>query len=260
MATVRVFNAARMLAIEAASIVSGAVNGSGNLILTKHDGGTVDAGRVKGADGANGTNGTNGVDATSPSGGVIAYAGAAAPTGWLLCDGSSLLRASYPALFTAIGVTYGSADGTHFSLPDLRGRTVVAAGTGSGLTARALAASGGEESHVLTTAESGLQAHTHSTPAHAHTGGAHAHTIAHEHAILRGTGSGATTRLSGNTTSSGSSSLVGQTTIDTPNSGSGGAVATDTSGAGTTGSNGAVSGSAHNNMQPWFGLNYIIKI
>jgi microcystin-dependent protein len=42
--TVEVLTKARMLAIEAASVVSGAINGYGHLILTKHDGTTVDAG------------------------------------------------------------------------------------------------------------------------------------------------------------------------------------------------------------------------
>lgn len=48
-----------------------------------------------------------------------------APAGWLLRDGSSLLRTDYPDLFAVIGTTYGAADGTHFSLPDERGRTSV---------------------------------------------------------------------------------------------------------------------------------------
>jgi microcystin-dependent protein len=48
---------------------------------------------------------------------VRMFAGAAAPAGWLLCDGSSVLRATYPRLFAAIGTTYGSVDGTHFTLP-----------------------------------------------------------------------------------------------------------------------------------------------
>ena len=42
-----------------------------------------------------------------------------APTGWLACNGASLLRASYPALFTAIGTTFGAVDGTHFTLPTI---------------------------------------------------------------------------------------------------------------------------------------------
>jgi len=52
---------------------------------------------------------------------------ASLPGGWLLCDGSSLLRASYPALFAAIGTVHGAADGTHFSLPDLRDKFIVGA-------------------------------------------------------------------------------------------------------------------------------------
>lgn len=62
------------------------------------------------------------VDSSKPSGTIEAYGGAAAPDGFLLCDGTSLLRASYPALFAAIGTAFGAADGTHFNVPDLRGR------------------------------------------------------------------------------------------------------------------------------------------
>ena len=43
------------------------------------------------------------------------------PFGTLLCDGTSYLRTTYPALFTQIGVTWGSVDSTHFNVPDLRG-------------------------------------------------------------------------------------------------------------------------------------------
>lgn len=43
------------------------------------------------------------------------------PNGWLVCDGTSELRATYPALFGAIGVSFGSVDATHFTLPDMRG-------------------------------------------------------------------------------------------------------------------------------------------
>lgn len=64
-----------------------------------------------------------------PVGTVVDFAGAAAPSGWLLCDGSSLLRATYPLLFAAIGTTFGAVDGTHFTLPDTRGRVTVGVGT-----------------------------------------------------------------------------------------------------------------------------------
>lgn len=57
----------------------------------------------------------------SPSGAIIMFGGAAAPNGWLLCDGTNYLQSTYPALFSAIGTAYGSADGTHFNVPDFRG-------------------------------------------------------------------------------------------------------------------------------------------
>ncbi len=108
-----------------------------------------------------------------PSGSMMMYAGSAAPTGWLLCDGTSYLRATYANLFTAIGSVYGSADGTHFNVPDMRGRTPIGVGTGTGggaagtglptggtsLTAVALSTWKGEETHVLTTSE--LASHSH---------------------------------------------------------------------------------------------------
>jgi microcystin-dependent protein len=87
-------------------------------------------------------------------------------TNWLLCDGTSYVRTDYPDLFTAIGTAYGSADGTHFNVPDLQGRVVVNAGSGAGLTPRALAQNFGEETHQLTTAE--LASHAHTDLGHSH--------------------------------------------------------------------------------------------
>lgn len=85
-----------------------------------------------------------------------------APTGWLLCDGSAVSRATYADLFAAIGTTYGVGDGaTTFNVPDTRGRAVAGAGTGSGLTARSLGQQMGAEDHQLTLPE--LPAHTHNT-------------------------------------------------------------------------------------------------
>lgn len=78
-----------------------------------------------------GTLNAAGIHQATPAGVVLPYAGSAAPTGFLLCDGSSKLRADYADLFTAIGTTFGSVDGTHFTLPDMRSRTPVGAGTGT---------------------------------------------------------------------------------------------------------------------------------
>lgn len=48
--------------------------------------------------------------------GTFVY-GAVVPNDALACSGQSLLQASYPDLFAKIGTTFGSVDGTHFTLP-----------------------------------------------------------------------------------------------------------------------------------------------
>lgn len=65
-----------------------------------------------------------------PSGALIPYAGASAPTGFLLCDGAAVSRTTYADLFTAIGTTYGAGNGsTTFNVPDLQGRAPVGKGS-----------------------------------------------------------------------------------------------------------------------------------
>jgi hypothetical protein len=54
-----------------------------------------------------------------PVGLIGDWGGGTAPTGWLFCRGQSLLRVSYPALFTAIATVHGAVDADHFSLPNL---------------------------------------------------------------------------------------------------------------------------------------------
>lgn len=99
---------------------------------------------------------------------IVTFAGSSNPsTNFLPCDGASVLRSDYPDLFNVIGTTYGSVDGSHFNVPDLRSRVPVGAGTGPGLSTYALGQTGGEETHVLTTAE--LASHSHSDTGHAHT-------------------------------------------------------------------------------------------
>ena len=60
----------------------------------------------------------------TPVGAVNAYAGATAPAGWLLCDGSEKLTATYSELSTLLGTTYGTAATNYFKLPDLAGRVI----------------------------------------------------------------------------------------------------------------------------------------
>jgi microcystin-dependent protein len=110
-----------------------------------------------------------------PPGVIASYAGAAAPAGWLLCYGQAVSRTTYAALFTAIGTTYGTGDGSStFTLPDMRGRAVAgkddmggvaasritASGTGNpGVDGANLGAAGGVDRHTLTTAQ--MAAHRH---------------------------------------------------------------------------------------------------
>lgn len=75
-----------------------------------------------------------------PPGVILPFAGATIPTGFLLCDGTSYLRTTYPNLYNAILTRYGAVDPTHFSVPNLAGITLVGVGGALGL---ALAASGG---------------------------------------------------------------------------------------------------------------------
>ncbi|OIO01432.1 MAG: hypothetical protein AUJ49_07815 [Desulfovibrionaceae bacterium CG1_02_65_16] len=87
------------------------------------------------------------------------FAGTYAPEGWAFCDGSSLDRDSYQALFALIGVTYGFNSKTTFKLPDLRGRVPVHTGAGHGLTPRSCGNSFGQEQVELL--EENITSHTH---------------------------------------------------------------------------------------------------
>lgn len=102
------------------------------------------------------TNAASLVDGTgerlAQSGMMTAYGGSSAPSGWLLCQGQSLAKADYPLLFTAIGTIYGSADGTHFSLPDMRGQVAVGLKSGDPHFG-SLGNEYGEQTHTLTLAE-----------------------------------------------------------------------------------------------------------
>lgn len=166
--------------------------------------------------------------------GDLQWSGLASKARWLKCEGQAVSRTTYSALFAAIGTAFGAGDGsTTFNLPNGSGRALIGTGpAGTGITARALGASGGAETHVLTEAQ---------IPAHGHTGTA-ASAGAHTHS------GGAT---AGNTTSTG----TGETSIpifSTSNTGSSGAH-THTLTIDSTGG-----GAAHNNMQPFLAANLFI--
>lgn len=107
-----------------------------------------------------------------PVGMIQPFAGATIPAGFLECAGQPVSRATYAALFTAIGETYGAGDGaTTFNLPDLRGRALFGkdnmngASAGrlnvgvSGFDGATLGAAGGGETVTIGGAQSAV--HTH---------------------------------------------------------------------------------------------------
>jgi microcystin-dependent protein len=99
-----------------------------------------------------------------PTGGMVMWGTASAPTGYLLCNGAAVSRSTYSALFAIIGTAFGSGDGsTTFNLPDFRDRFPVGAGT----TYSANSTGGSKDAIVVS--------HTHtatssvSDPGHQHT-------------------------------------------------------------------------------------------
>mgnify|MGYP000374030369 CR=1 FL=1 len=112
-----------------------------------------------------------------PAGFISEYAGTIAPVGYLFADGASLLRADFPALFAALGTTFGSVDADTFNIPDLRGTfplgkddmggvaagRVTAASVG-GVNSTILGGRGGEQAHALIAAENGPHTHTYQAP------------------------------------------------------------------------------------------------
>lgn len=166
-----------------------------------------------------------------PPGEIIFLAGATLPTGFLLCNGAAISRNDFGSLFNEIGVLYGAGNGsTTFNIPDLRGRTLVGAGSGSGLTTRALAAAFGAETHQLTEAQIPAHDHEVTDPEHVHNfGGASLPIIGPgSNVAYDGTsGRGAVTQTAGAST--------GITIQD------------------------AGGGQAHNNMQPSLAVNVAIK-
>ncbi len=103
---------------------------------------------------------------TMPVGAIVPYLGTSIPTGYAECIGSVVLRADadYVDLFALIGTTYntGGEPGNAFRLPDFRGRDLIGAGTGTGLTNRVLGALGGAETHTLLIAEMPVHSHNYS--------------------------------------------------------------------------------------------------
>ncbi len=154
---------------------------------------------------------------------IMMFGGNFAPRGWAKCDGSLLSISQNQALFSILGTTYGGDGRTNFALPDLRGRAPIHAGAGPGLSNRNLGQKDGQEAEKLTTTQ---------LPAHSHTASC---------SNAEGTG-----RSPKNNVIAGSSAL--------PFAASG----TDAMSSAFIQNTG--SGAAHNNMQPYLTINFVIAL
>jgi microcystin-dependent protein len=174
-----------------------------------------------------------------PAGVMMPYAGSSPPTGYLLCNGAAVSRTTYVNLFSAIGTTYGTGDGaTTFNLPNTNGKVLV--GYNSSETEfNSLGKTGGEKTHTLTTTE--MPSHYHYVSLTTSTTGAHTHSYIK--------GDPGDDSISEN---SGSYDEYDDMSATTGSAGNHYHTVT-----GNTGSKG--SGGAHNNLQPYLTLNYIIK-
>lgn len=202
--------------------------------------------------------------------GTIAQtARASAPDGWLLCEGQAISRTQYVRLFNVIGTSYGAGDGsTTFNVPNISGRLVVGKNSG---TFSSLGSTGGTESVTLTSAQTGVAAHSHpntlSDPGHFHNT-SHSHTVGdHAHGqLVTHTGAGGSA-IRRDYKSDGSSFTYPQgagtfgeggltTSTNNPQS--------DTKTANITlvNQNSAPinASSSHSNLQPYIVLNYMIKV
>lgn len=84
-----------------------------------------------------------------PIGTILPYSSTTIPEGYLVCDGSAVSRTTYADLFDVIGTTYGTGDGsTTFNLPNLKGKVPVGQDT-SDTSFDVLGETGGEKTHKL---------------------------------------------------------------------------------------------------------------
>lgn len=159
-----------------ATITKGTTFASGDVVTPAKLNNLVDAATVSNivtadiADGAVTQSKLNSSVTLVPTGAVMPFAMNSAPNGWLAANGAAVSRTTYAGLFTAIGTTYGTGDGsTTFNVPDLRGYFVRGAGTNANGTASGSFGAKQDsefQSHAHTASTDTSGGHTHSFSGH----------------------------------------------------------------------------------------------
>jgi microcystin-dependent protein len=171
------------------------------------------------------------------------FAFASLPAGWFECNFQQLSRTAYSILFSRIGTTYGSGNGTTtFNVPDCRGRVKVGRGQLPGGSNRNLGDKWGTEAEILAVAQ--LPFHNHNI-AHSHsiTGSANNAGI-NTHAGIATENYNTYSPLGGYNAYAWQAPHVGHSHTVTGN--------TNSQSANTSADTG--SGQSHNNCQPSFGV------
>lgn len=110
---------AKQLALQIGNPVVEVTESNGTITVEKSDGAQNTFNVVKTVNGVTPVGGN--VDITAvPTGTILPFAGNTIPEGFLACNGAVVSRTTYSTLFSAIGTTYGSGDGSStFNLPSV---------------------------------------------------------------------------------------------------------------------------------------------
>ena len=173
---------------------------------------------------------------------ITMFAGATAPTNWVLCDGTVYPNSFFPLLASVLNNLYGGVVGLSNAVPDLRGAFPIGVDGSAGVYP--LGTTGGEEAHSLVVNE--MPSHDHQTIVNL-TDPGHVHTYDHKDFISSlAISSGSTYSTLDNVTDTTDPATTGiNVTVQV----------THTGGSGLEGA----PGTPHNNIPPYLAMNFIIR-
>lgn len=226
-------------------------------------------------------------DVITPVGTISVYAGLESNSqllkrGYLIADGSSVSIDDYPELYKVIENTYGTAESGYFKLPNLQGKTAVGVKENDS-DFGTLGQTGGERTVTLTTEQ--MPKHTHTFTGTSSTtsveSNSHSHTFSgttstkaltgslftlsdsnyKSTGIITSTGEMTLAELASGTSIGGTTYTIDATHSHTFNGTTSSSSTTHTHTFKATGTNAETGSSkAHNNLQPYIALKYIIKV